>query len=74
MKDLTKNIENLIKRGKAKRTKEGTEITLEKYKILGDGELKEKLIVKAFEFSKSAKEKIEKSGGKAISLKKENAA
>lgn len=33
-------------------------------KILGDGELKRKLTVKAHAFSKKAKEKIEKMGGK----------
>ena len=33
-------------------------------KILGDGELKKKLVVKANAFSKSASEKIEKAGGK----------
>ena len=33
-------------------------------KILGDGELKRKLTVKAHAFSKEAKEKIEKMGGK----------
>ena len=32
-------------------------------KILGDGEIDKKLIVEANAFSKSAKEKIEKSGG-----------
>ena len=32
-------------------------------KILGDGEIKKKLTVKAHAFSKSAKEKIEKAGG-----------
>lgn len=35
-------------------------------KILGDGELKKKLNVSAHAFSKSAKEKIEKAGGKAV--------
>ena len=34
-------------------------------KILGGGDLKKKLTVKADHFSKGAKEKIEKSGGKA---------
>jgi ribosomal protein L15 len=34
-------------------------------KILGDGELTKKLTVQAHKFSKSAKEKIEASGGKA---------
>jgi large subunit ribosomal protein L15 len=38
---------------------------LGRVKILGDGELKNKLIVRAHAFSASAKEKIEKAGGAA---------
>ncbi len=38
-------------------------------KILGDGELKSSLTVRAHKFSKSAIEKIEKSGGKAEVIK-----
>lgn len=34
------------------------------YKVLGEGELKAKLIVEAFAFSESAKQKIEAAGGK----------
>jgi ribosomal protein L15 len=41
-------------------------VILEDYKILGKGEIKDKFIVKAKSFSKQAKEKIEKAGGKAI--------
>jgi len=37
-------------------------------KILGNGELKAKMTVKAHKFSKTAKEAIEKSGGEAITL------
>ncbi len=37
-------------------------------KILGDGELEEKLTVSAHKFSKSAKEKIEKAGGQTVVL------
>ncbi len=43
-----------------------TEIDLKKYKVLGDGELKTKLTITAKAFTKSAKEKIEKAGGKII--------
>jgi large subunit ribosomal protein L15 len=54
---------------------EGEEITPEKLlekglvkkgmpvKVLGDGELTKRLVVKAHAFSQSAKEKIEKAGG-----------
>jgi len=38
-------------------------------KILGDGELTKKLEIHALAFSKSAVEKIEKAGGKAIVIK-----
>jgi large subunit ribosomal protein L15 len=37
----------------------------EPVKILGDGELKSALTIQAHRFSKSAKDKIEKAGGKA---------
>jgi large subunit ribosomal protein L15 len=37
-------------------------------KILGDGELKSKLTVKAHKFSKSAEEAIQKAGGEAVTL------
>ena len=37
-------------------------------KILGNGELTEAVTVHAHKFSKSAKDKIEKSGGKAIAI------
>ncbi len=36
--------------------------------VLGSGELKKKLTVAAYRFSGSAKEKIEKAGGKCLSL------
>jgi large subunit ribosomal protein L15 len=38
---------------------------LKTVKILGEGELKKKFVVKATSFSASAKEKIEKAGGTA---------
>jgi large subunit ribosomal protein L15 len=40
----------------------------DRIKILGDGELTKKLTVTAHAFSKSAQQKIEKAGGKAIVL------
>ncbi len=60
------NMESYIKKGIAKKTKDGYELDLSEYKILGDGEVKGKLIIKAKEASKSAMEKIEKAGGKLI--------
>jgi len=41
---------------------------VERIKILGNGELKKKLTVSAHAFSKSAAQKIEKAGGKAVLL------
>lgn len=49
---------------KYEKTAKGYEINLKDYKILGEGEVKEKLIIKAKEASKSAIEKVEKVGGK----------
>lgn len=56
--------ENLFKYGK--NTSKGWEIDLNGYKILGDGIVKNKLIIKAKEASQSAIEKIKKAGGEII--------
>ena len=48
----------MLQPGLVKQVKDGV-------KVLGNGELKKKLTVKAEKFSKSAAEKIEKAGGKA---------
>lgn len=66
LKHIENNIQNLIKRGIAKKTEEGIEVELKNYKVMGEGKLTSKLIIKAVSFTKSAKEKVEKSGGKAI--------
>jgi len=42
------------------------EIKLKEFKILGDGEIDKAIVVHAKAFTKSAKEKIEKAGGKVI--------
>jgi len=44
----------------------GKDLNLEGFKVLGDGELREKLSITAGSFSESAKKKIEASGGKAL--------
>ena len=56
------NIEKYI----TKKTDKGFEINLSEYKILGVGRVKNKLIIKAKEASKSAIEKVKKSGGEII--------
>ena len=48
-------------------TKEG-DVVVVPGKVLGAGSIDHKVIVGAWSFSKSAKEKIEKAGGKAITL------
>jgi large subunit ribosomal protein L15 len=59
---LEKNLENLKKKFG---DKDGT-LNLAGYKILGKGEIKTKLTIKALSASESAKAKIEKAGGKLI--------
>ena len=48
----------------------GKELNLEGYKVLGEGELKEKLTIHASSFSQSARKKLEASGGKIAEEKK----
>lgn len=57
--EVTKEL--LIEKGLVKKSK-----AIDGVRILGDGELNVKLNVKASHFSKSAKEKIEACGGKAV--------
>ncbi|HED05208.1 MAG TPA: hypothetical protein ENI61_00825 [Ignavibacteria bacterium] len=66
LQDIELNLEMYIKKGLAKKTKEGFEINLKNYKILGKGKVKNKLIIKANEASKSAIEKVEAKGGEII--------
>mgnify|MGYP001573394809 CR=1 FL=1 len=66
LQQIQDNIENFVKKGIAKKTTKGYEINLSGYKILGDGELKEKLIIKAKNASKSALEKVKEKNGEII--------
>lgn len=59
-------INSYAKKGIAKETAKGIEINLKDYKILGDGEAKKKMIIRAKEASASAIEKIKKAGGEII--------
>ncbi len=65
LKDLMLNVEKY-----GKKTKDGWDIAIPKYKILGDGEVKEKLNIKCLEASQSAIDKVKKAGGKIEILKK----
>ncbi|MCK9568378.1 uL15 family ribosomal protein [Candidatus Pacearchaeota archaeon] len=49
------------------------EISLPNYKILGTGDVKNKLFITCLEASKSAIEKVKKAGGKIISEKSDDA-
>ena len=66
--EIQESIENFAKKGIAKKISGGFEINLSEFKILGDGEIKEKFIIQAKEASKSAIEKVKKAGGE-IKLK-----
>lgn len=61
LQQIEKNLEKY-----GKKTAKGWEINLEKYKILGEGEIKEKLIITALEASESAIQKVKKAGGQII--------
>ncbi|MBI2043051.1 uL15 family ribosomal protein [Candidatus Pacearchaeota archaeon] len=63
LQTIEENIDNYLRKGTAKKTKDGFEINLPGFKILGDGDVKEKLTIKVKEASKSAIEKVKKAGG-----------
>ncbi len=59
LRDIEKDIEKY----------KNNEINLKDYKVLGDGEVTRAVTIKARAFTKSAKQKIEKAGGKIILTK-----
>lgn len=61
--DIERNLGNYLAKGIAKKTSMGFELNLKSYKILGKGETKNKLFINAKSASKSAEEKIKKTGG-----------
>ncbi len=65
------SLKTFEKKGIAKKTSKGYEVNLEKYVILGEGEVKDKLIIQAKKASENAVEKIKKAGGEVI-LKNES--
>jgi large subunit ribosomal protein L15 len=62
------NIDTIEKNLETYGKKEGDKwvINLENYKILGNGEVKNKLFITALEASKSASEKVKKAGGEIV--------
>jgi len=67
LQQIEKNLEKY-----GKKTAKGWEISLPKYKILGEGEIKEKLIITALGASESALKKVQKAGGEIILPEKGN--
>jgi large subunit ribosomal protein L15 len=66
IQEIESNMDNYVKKGIAKKTAKGYELDLSSYKILGTGEAKNKLIIKAREASESAMKKIKKAGGNIL--------
>ena len=62
LRDIELNLSKYSKNTKS----EKIEINLSNYKILGTGEVKNKLIIKARDASKSAREKVKAKGGEII--------
>lgn len=66
LRNIELNLDEYIKKGIAKKTSKGIEINLKNFKILGSGEVNNKLFIESKEASSSAIEKIKKSGGEII--------
>jgi len=69
LKDLDSLVEQLLKEKKIKKDKQGIKINLSELgydKVLGTGQLKNRLIVEAKYFSKNAIKKLKENKGKAI--------
>jgi len=69
LSDIDRNIEKWAEDGKAKKTGTSYSVDLASLgydKVLGSGKITHKIEIKAESFSKSAKEKIEKAGGKVL--------
>jgi large subunit ribosomal protein L15 len=66
LRDIEKNIDSYVKKGLAKKNTNGFELTLKGYKILGEGEIKNKLKINAKEASLVAIEKVKKAGGEIV--------
>lgn len=66
IEQIEHNVDSMLKSGKAKGSNGNYELNLKGYKILATGETKMKLQIKASAASKSAIEKVKKSGGDII--------
>lgn len=66
LNDIQLNLNSLIAQGIAKESKGSYDINLKGKKILGDGEVKDKLMITASAATSSAIDKVAKVGGKII--------
>ncbi len=66
LRNISSNLDSFVKKGIAKESKGQYDINLKGYKILGEGDVKLKLVIKASAASKSAMDKIKKAGGDII--------
>ena len=66
VQQIQENLHSMIAQGIAKETKGTYEISLENYKILGEGEIKEKVKINAGAATESAMAKVKKSGGEIV--------
>jgi large subunit ribosomal protein L15 len=67
--DIDRRIDTLVEEGVAEETDDGYEVdvgTLGVDKVLGSGQVRNTLVVRADDFSDSAVEKIEEAGGEAV--------
>ncbi len=67
--DIDRKVEKLVDEGVAEETDDGYEVHAEALgvdKVLGSGQVRNKLVVRADDFSDSAVEKIEEAGGEAV--------
>ncbi len=68
LSQIQNNFDTFLKKGLARKTNEGIKLELRGYKILANGELKDKFIIKATSFSKKVEAKIKKSGSKIMKI------
>ena len=66
LQQIISNLPSFLKNKQSTESKDPASINLKGYKILGKGDINKKLIIKASAASKSAMEKVKKSGGEII--------
>lgn len=67
--EIDRRLDSLVEEGVAERTDDGVEVDVEAMdvdRVLGGGQVRNALVVRAPEFAGSAAEKIESAGGEAI--------